>query len=181
MRVIGIDPGSRACGYGVIENNGNEFKYIDSGSIVPPKDCELPERLEIIYSNLIGIISKYNPAIMSIEEVFFAKNPKSAIKLGQARGVAVLAAATKKLEVNEYSPTQIKLAITGKGRANKSEIQKMLTYILGIKEFESLDQSDALAIAICHFNLSRFEGINGVALKTKKRRNKRFTLNDITS
>lgn len=181
MRVIGIDPGSRACGYGIIESYGNDFKYIDSGSIVPPVDCDLPERLQIIYSDLTDLIDTYKPSCMSIEEVFFAKNPKSAIKLGQARGVAVLAAATKKIVVNEYSPTQIKHAITGKGRANKSEIQKMLTYILGIKEFKSFDQSDAVAIAICHLNLSRFNNLNGISIKNKKRKNKRFTLNDITS
>lgn len=181
MRVIGIDPGSRACGFGVVESDGNNFNYIDSGSIIPPGDSELPDRLEIIYSDIVRIIDRFKPSCMSIEEVFFAKNPKSAIKLGQARGVAILAAATKKLSVNEYSPTQIKQAITGKGRANKTEIQKMLTYILGVKEFESTDQSDAVAIAICHLNLSRFEHSKGISIKNSRRRKKRFTLNDITS
>ncbi|NIP29896.1 MAG: crossover junction endodeoxyribonuclease RuvC, partial [Candidatus Dadabacteria bacterium] len=136
-------------------------------------------RLKIIYSGLSEVINKYSPTIMSIEDIFFAKNAKSAIKLGQARGVAVLAAAKNNLLVSEYSPTQIKLALTGKGRANKAEIQKMLLYMLDIKEFKNTDESDAVAIAICHINLSKFESVNGVEIRNNKRRNKRFKLNDI--
>lgn len=181
MRVIGVDPGSRACGYGVVESSGNDLKYIESGTIIPPPDNSLPKRLDHIYNGILDIIERFSPTCMSIEEIFFAKNAKSAIKLGQARGVAILAAANKELSVNEYAPTKIKLAITGKGRANKSEVQKMLNLLLGVDEFKSTDESDAVAIAICHINFSRFESISGISPKTNKRRNKRFTLNDISS
>ena len=181
MRVIGVDPGSRACGYGVVESSGNELKYIKSGTIVPPANCSLPKRLDHIYRGIVSVIDKFSPTCMSIEEIFFAKNAKSAIKLGQARGVAILAAANNELSVNEYAPTKIKLAITGKGRANKNEMQRMLSLLLGIDDFASTDESDAVATAICHINFSKFESINGFSPKTNKRRNKRFTLNDITS
>lgn len=181
MRVIGVDPGSRACGYAVVESSGNELRYIESGTIVPPADSSLPKRLNIIYKGITGVIDKFSPTCMSIEEIFFAKNAKSAIKLGQARGVAILAAANKELVVNEYAPTKIKLALTGKGRANKLEVQKMLLLLLGVNKFQSTDESDAVATAICHINFSKFESINGFSPKTNKRRNKRFTLNDITS
>lgn len=181
MRVIGVDPGSRACGYGVVESSGNELRYLHSGTIIPPLNHSLPERLDHIYRGIVKIIDTFSPSIMSIEEVFFAKNAKSAIKLGQARGVAILAAANKEISVSEYAPTKIKLALTGNGRANKSEIQKMLKFLLGIDHFDNTDESDAVATAICHINLSRFELKNGLTPGTNKRRKKRFTLNDISS
>ncbi len=181
MRVIGVDPGSRVCGYAVVESSGNDLRYIKSGTIIPPVDNSLPKRLDFIYSGILKVIEEFSPTCMSIEDIFFAKNAKSAIKLGQARGVAILAAASKELSVNEYAPTKIKLALTGKGRANKAEVQKMLTLLLGVDEFQNTDESDAVAIAICHINFSRFESMIGIAPKTNKRRNKRFTLNDISS
>lgn len=181
MRVIGVDPGSRACGYGVVESSGNELRYISSGTIIPPLNESLPNRLDHIYRGIVKIIEEYSPTIMSIEEIFFAKNAKSAIKLGQARGVAILAAANKDISVSEYAPTKIKLALTGNGRANKNEIQKILSFLLGVKQFDNTDESDAVATAICHINLSRFESVNGISVRTNKRRKKRFTLNDISS
>ena len=181
MRVIGVDPGSRACGYGIVENKNGCLNYITSGTIVLKPSLTLPERLQIIYSNLTETISEFAPDYMSIEEMFFAKNAKSAIKLGQARGVALLAAANKGIEVHEYAPTKVKLAITGSGRAKKFELQKMISYILGIDDIQQTDASDAIAIALCHINLSRSNKLPKIELNSNsRRRRRRFTLNDIS-
>ncbi len=182
MRVIGVDPGSRSCGYGILESDKNGLKHIVSGAITPPTAHTLSKRLHFIYSSLNEVIEKFSPDFMSIEEMFFAKNANSAIKLGQARGVALLAAENSGIEIFEYSPTKVKLAVTGSGRAKKFEIMKMVSYILKIEEFEKSDISDALAIALCHINISKLPDINGQDLQPRsRRRRKRFTLNDIAS
>ena len=134
MRVIGIDPGSRVCGYSVLEVDGETLTHLISGTIIPSQNYSLQRKLQIIYEKITEIIGSYSPSCMSIEEMFFAKNAKSAIKLGQARGVALLAAANSGLDVYEYAPTKIKLALTGKGRANKEEVKRMLQHIFGIDE-----------------------------------------------
>lgn len=181
-RVMGIDPGSRSCGYGVVESVGNGVRYVTSGTITPPASGSVAERLNDIYAGVLGVIDDYGPDAVSIEEMFFAKNARSAIKLGQSRGVAMLAAARRDVPVSEYAPTRVKLALTGKGRANKDEMQRMLGYMLGIGEFASADESDALAIAICHVNLSRY-GLSADAVPRtgSRRRKKRFTANDISA
>ncbi|MGI9534520.1 MAG: crossover junction endodeoxyribonuclease RuvC [Thermodesulfobacteriota bacterium] len=182
MRVIGIDPGSRSCGYGVLESNNGDLKHVVSGAITPPVSCNLSKRLKIIYSSLTEIIHLHSPQYMSIEEMFFAKNAKSAIKLGQARGVAILAAEIAGLQIYEYAPTKVKLAVTGSGRAKKFEIMKMVSYVLGIDDFEKSDISDALAIALCHINISKHPDLSGLDIKSRSgRKRTRFTINDITS
>ena len=181
MRVIGVDPGSRACGYGIVDSNNGSLKYVTSGTIILKSTLPLPERLKIIYSNLVEKIEEYTPDYMSIEEMFFAKNAKSAIKLGQARGVALLAAANAGLEIHEYAPTKVKLALTGSGRAKKFELQKMLSYVLGIDDIEQTDASDAIAIALCHINLYRSKKLPNIENNSNsRRRRRRFTLNDIS-
>ena len=182
MRVIGVDPGSRSCGYGILESNNGDLKHVVSGAISPPQSYSLSKRLQVIYSSLSEIIQIHSPQYMSVEEMFFAKNAKSAIKLGQARGVAMLAGENAGLQIYEYAPTRVKLAVTGSGRAKKFEIMKMVSYVLGIDDFEKSDISDALAIALCHINISKYPDLTGLDIKPKSgRKRKRFTLNDITS
>ena len=181
MRVIGVDPGSRSCGYGILESDTSGLIHIVSGAITPPPSHSLSKRLHLIYSSLNEVIEKFSPDLMSIEEMFFAKNANSAIKLGQARGVALLAAEISGIQIFEYSPTKVKLAVTGSGRAKKFEIMKMVSYILKIEEFEKSDISDALAIALCHINISKLPELSQDLQPRSRRRRKRFTLNDIAS
>lgn len=181
MRVIGIDPGTRVCGYGVIESRNGEINHITSGIIKPASALAIPERLKSIYDSILRVIEEHSPDIMSIEDVFFSKNVKSAIKLGEARGVALLAASSAGISIYEYPPTKVKLALTGRGRANKTEVQKMLFRILGVSDFETEDASDAVAIALCHINLSRIEQKLGSEFVQPRRRRRRFTLDDLPS
>jgi crossover junction endodeoxyribonuclease RuvC len=179
MKVIGIDPGSKCCGYGVIEVSGGDIKHMASGSITPGHDLLLYQRLKSIYEELLSVIGEHSPDVMSVEDIFFAKNARSAIKLGEARGVVLLAASNTGIPVYEYSATKVKLALTGQGRANKSEVQKMLSMMLGKSDFETEDASDALAVALCHVNNSRIEARLGKEFTRPRSKRRRFTLNDI--
>lgn len=181
MRVIGIDPGSRMCGYGVLETRNGQIIHIANGCIAPSPALPLFKRLRIIYDGISGVIDEHRPGAMSVEEIFFAKNAKSAIKLGEARGVALLAASVSGITIHEYPPTRIKMALTGRGRATKNEVQKMLSMLLGIKEFESQDASDAVAIAFCHINLSRMTEKLGAEYTAPGRKRRRFTIDDLPS
>jgi crossover junction endodeoxyribonuclease RuvC len=181
MRVLGVDPGSRVCGYGVLESRNGELIHIESGGIIPSPNFSLPLRLKVIYEGLREVIERSSPDAMSIEDVFFAKNAKSALKLGEARGVALLAAATSGIPVYEYAPTEIKLALTGKGRAGKLEVQKIISRILGIPRWKRADVSDAIAIALCHINLSETKERLGGEIIRPRRRRRRWTEDDITS
>ena len=147
MRVIGIDPGSRVCGYGVLEAQNGEIIHLASGCIVPKSTLPLNERLKVIYDGILKVIDRHSPEVMSIEDIFFAKNASSALKLGQARGVAILAGSNSGISVHEYAPTKVKLALTGRGRANKAEVQNMLSRLLGVTQWEKEDASDAVADA----------------------------------
>jgi crossover junction endodeoxyribonuclease RuvC len=181
MRVIGIDPGSRVCGYGVLESRNGDISHLASGSITPGHGLPLYQRLKIIYESLLKVIGEHSPEAMSIEDIFFAKNAKSAIKLGEARGVALLAASNSGIAIFEYPPKKVKLALTGSGRASKGDVRRMLSIILGVSEFETEDASDALAIALCHINLSRIESRLGKEFTEPRKRRRRFTLNDLPS
>jgi crossover junction endodeoxyribonuclease RuvC len=158
MIILGIDPGSRLLGYGLIEKNGNQVRVMDHGTVQLfhkeykgiPVDETTPSRLKEIFVKLSEIIVQYKPQIMAVEKVFFAKNAVSALKLGQARGVVLLTAALHDLEIYEYSVTEVKSIITGHGRADKEQVAKMLTLVLGATEFATLDASDALALALAH-------------------------------
>jgi crossover junction endodeoxyribonuclease RuvC len=154
MRVLGIDCGGEYTGYGVVEmHSTGTLSCLTSGAIkLSPRD-KLPIRLSRIYMHLGAIISEHQPDEVAIEDVFYALNVKSALKLGQVRGVAMLAAAAAGLEVSEYSPLTIKSSVVGYGRAEKLQVQHMVTRLLGLSEPpEPLDASDALAIAICHLH-----------------------------
>ena len=151
MRILGIDPGYAILGYGVLDMIGNRFVTVDYGSITTDSSMEMPERLMALYDGLTEIIEKYQPEEASIEELFFNNNAKTAILVGEARGVAVLACAKHHLKISEYTPLQIKQALVGYGRADKKQVQAMVKAILNLDEIPKPDDTaDAVAAAICH-------------------------------
>ncbi len=152
MRVIGIDPGSVICGYGVVDMEGNSFKLVEYGVIKAKIQSEdFNGRLKILNDSVDRIIKRTNPDISAFETIFYAKNVQSLVKLSHARAVAILSATQNELPVFEYSPNEIKKSVTGKGKAGKEQVQFMVKKILSITETpEFLDSTDALAIAICH-------------------------------
>lgn len=149
ITILGVDPGSRITGVGVISAQGNDLKHVFSESIKLPK-ADLPERLQAIYSRLQAVIAQTRPDIAVIEKVFIAKNPQSALVLGHARGAAMLAAVNNALPVIEYSATEIKKTVVGRGRADKAQVQHMMRILLGLRVAPEEDASDALAAAVCH-------------------------------
>ncbi|MCI7145285.1 MAG: crossover junction endodeoxyribonuclease RuvC [Clostridiales bacterium] len=151
MKILGIDPGYAILGYGVIEKTGNRFIPCTYGSLTTHKDMPMPDRLELLYDGLREIIVSEEPEVASIEELYFNNNAKTAINVGQARGVAMLACIKSGLEIAEYTPLQIKQALVGYGRADKHQVQMMVKTILNLKEIPKPDDTaDALAAAICH-------------------------------
>ncbi len=154
MVILGIDPGSRITGYGLIRQVGNKVHYIDSGCI-RVADLEMPERLGVIFNSLQQIIELNQPDEVAIEQVFMGKNADSALKLGQARGAAMVAAVNAKRPVAEYSAKQVKQAVVGKGAAAKSQVQQMVQYLLLLSDVPQEDAADALAIAICHAHMGQ--------------------------
>ena len=158
MRILGIDPGYAIMGYGVVELIGNKFKVIEYGSIMTESRKNMTDRLKHIYYELMQLINRTDPDVAAIEELFFNTNTTTAIKVGQARGVSILASANSAIETNEYTPLQVKMALTGYGRADKKQVQHMTKTILNLKEVPKPDDTaDALAIAICHGH-SNFSG-----------------------
>ncbi len=151
MRILGVDPGSECTGYGIIDSDGTCHRAILYGAVKTRPRRPFPERLLKIYTDLTGILSRENPEVMAIEGIFYAANVQSALRLGHARGVALLVAAQHRMGVFEYSPLEIKNAIVGYGRAEKSQIQGMVRFLLGLPEIPTPDDAaDALAVAICH-------------------------------
>ncbi|MCQ2545413.1 MAG: crossover junction endodeoxyribonuclease RuvC [Clostridia bacterium] len=151
MKILGIDPGYAILGWGIIEKTGNRFRPVDYGAITTDKDMQMPERLQVLYDELREIIREYNPDVASIEKLFFNTNTTTAINVGQARGVAILACIKGNLQVAEYTPLEIKQALVGYGRADKKQIQFMVKTMLNLKEVPKPDDTaDALAAAICH-------------------------------
>ncbi|MES9905009.1 MAG: crossover junction endodeoxyribonuclease RuvC [Sedimenticola sp.] len=147
-RILGIDPGSRVTGFGIIESNGDRSLHIAGGCIRVEGD--FPKRLGEIYRGLSAVVSEHQPDEMAIEQVFMAKNPSSALKLGQARGAAICACVMADLEVFEYTPRMIKQAVVGSGAAAKDQVQHMVKRILNLDGKLAEDESDALAVAIAH-------------------------------
>jgi crossover junction endodeoxyribonuclease RuvC len=150
MRVLGIDPGSRITGYGIIDKEGNRLVHVDNGAIFTDSQRDFPMRLQRIYRGLTEVIEQYRPDAVAVENIFFATNVQSALKLGQARGAAIVAGVNAGLPVFEYSALQVKQAVVGHGRADKHQVQKMLKVLLNLPEIAQEDASDALATAICH-------------------------------
>jgi len=151
MRILGIDPGYAIMGWGVLDYNGNKFKPVDYASIETAAHTPMPERLNILYEGLDEVIRKYEPEEAAIEELFFNNNEKTAIMVGEARGVALLACERNGLRIFEYTPLQIKQSLVGFGRAEKKQVQTMVRIILNLKEVPKPDDTaDAVAAAICH-------------------------------
>lgn len=166
MIILGIDPGTAITGYGVIENNKGKLKFVDYGCILTDKKMKMPERLDLLGEELKKIIKKYKPQAMAVEELFFFKNAKTIITVGQARGVILFVGknvgknVNKKqgLDIYEYTPLQVKQAVVGYGRADKKQVQQMVKAILGLNEIPKPDDAaDALAIAICCASSMKFE------------------------
>lgn len=149
--ILGIDPGSRLTGYGIINAVGNKLEYVCCGSIKLPA-VDHPERLKLIFDNIGLLIEQHMPEQCAIEEVFLGKSVSSALKLGQARGAAIVACMHHNLEVSEYSPRKVKQAIVGNGGAGKEQVQHMVKILLGVSGEVQADAADALALAICHAN-----------------------------
>lgn len=152
MRVLGIDPGSNTTGYGIIDKNGSHLLHVDNGCLTTRRTSPLPDRLNQIHESLIEIIEKFHPDCVAIEEIFFSKNVSSALRLGESRGVALLAAAQKGIAIHEYPTRVVKQAITGYGQASKEQMQQMIQRLLHLPEPAQEDASDALALAICHIH-----------------------------
>lgn len=153
MRVLGIDPGSRITGYGVVDKErGGKLAHVCNGHLLLEPSDPLPERLLAISNALKGIIDEFKPDAMSIESIFFSKNVDSAIKLGEARGIPLLCAASSGVPVYEYAPRSVKQAVTGYGNATKEQVQKMVRMLLRTQAVLKPDAADALAIAICHIH-----------------------------
>jgi len=155
MRIIGVDPGSDTTGYGVIDSDGRHYELVEYAGIRGPKHLSFAERLLAISRKLEEVIERLTPQACAIEDSFFAVNVKSALKLGQARGAVLVAAARAGVQVFEYTPLEVKSALVGYGRAEKHQVQEMVRVLLGMKGVpEPLDASDALAVAICHINIA---------------------------
>lgn len=151
--VLGIDPGTLVTGYGVVAASGSSFQLLASGTILNRRDTPLPVRLGAIYTGLLEVISRHHPHEVAIETAFYGKNAQSALKLGQARGVSILAAVLQDLPLAEYAPREIKKAVTGNGNASKDQVQYMVRAMLQPRPASmKLDTSDAIAAAICHLS-----------------------------
>lgn len=150
MRIIGIDPGTALLGFGVIDAD-NDPELVDFGAVETVVGVPMPDRLLFLYDAITKLIAQYQPDVMSVEQLFFARNVTTAITVGQARGVALLAAAQAKLGVVEYTPSQVKHAIAGYGKADKQQMQEMVRILLGMEYAPQPDDAaDALAVALCH-------------------------------
>lgn len=147
--ILGIDPGSRVCGYGLIKAVGNKLEYISSGCI-RVEHLPFMDRLQNIHAGISEIIKKYQPDEVALEEIFVGKSAVSALKLGQARGAVIVACTNQGLSIHEYPPNQIKKALVGRGRAEKSQMQHMVTSILALSSMPQKDAADALCVAVCH-------------------------------
>jgi crossover junction endodeoxyribonuclease RuvC len=147
--ILGIDPGSRVTGFGVINARGNGNEYLASGCIRVGQG-DLPERLKKIFDSVSELIERYSPQEMAIEQVFMAKSAGSALKLGQARGAAIVATASHSIPVSEYSAKQIKQSVVGNGGADKQQVQHMVKTLLKLPDYPPEDAADALAAALCH-------------------------------
>jgi crossover junction endodeoxyribonuclease RuvC len=166
VRIFGVDPGSIRTGYGCVETDGTRHQLVSCGVISAPAGSALPERLHAIHDGLTRLLKQTAPHCVVIENLFHAKNVKSALVLGHARGVAVLAAVEAGLALVEYTPAEIKLAVVGYGRAEKPQVQQMVKLLLGLAELPSpYDASDALAAALCHAH----SGTSAIASRASRR------------
>jgi crossover junction endodeoxyribonuclease RuvC len=165
MRVLGIDPGTAITGYGVVEEETGNVRALTFGAIRTPSDRPLAVRLQLIYRGVRQLTREWQPNVAAVEELFFGSNVRTALSVGQARGVVLLALADAGLEVIEYTPLVVKQAITGYGGADKAQMQEMVRLLLGLAEPPYPDDAaDALAVAICHLHSSRLAALSGTTL-----------------
>jgi len=151
MKIIGIDPGTQCTGFGIIEFDNNRLAVIKSGVIHPNTSFDMPQKLELIYDKIINQIKIHSPDEFSLETAFYGKNVQSTLKIGYVRGVALLAAAHTNLKFAEYSPREVKKAVVGNGAASKEQVQFMVKKLLALRKIKiEFDETDALAVAICH-------------------------------
>ena len=155
MRVLGVDPGSRITGYGVLEEQNREISFVEAGVIKPPEKMPFSQKIHRIFQGLVEIIDRCAPDAVAVEDLFFAKNARSSLKLGHARGAALIAAGQHNIPVFEYTPLEIKKSVVGYGRADKEQVRSMVNIMLRLTKQVPLDASDALAAAICHINSAR--------------------------
>ena len=162
MLVLGIDPGTAITGYGLVESDAGELKLVGCGTITTSAKESLPARLQTIYHELSRIIVTYRPAEAAVEELFFARNARTALAVGHARGVTLLALADAGLPIYEYTPLQVKQTVTGYGQADKRQVQEMVRLVLELPEvLKPDDAADAAAVAICHIHSSRLSRLIG--------------------
>ena len=156
-RVLGVDPGSRIMGYGVIDVRGTRLNHVDSGTVTISSRRPMEARLLSVFESITGLIARHAPGLLSVEDVFYARNVRSAITLGQARGAVMIAASKAGLAVHTYAPAEIKMAVAGSGRAEKGQVQVMVRAILSLEALPPVDAADALAAAICHAQRSKLD------------------------
>ncbi len=159
MRVLGIDPGSQITGWGLLEHTAGRSRHVASGAIRLGSGRPLPERLLVLEQALAPLLDRYRPEVCALERIFMARNAQSALVLGHARGVIVVAMARREIPICEYSPTQVKQAVVGEGRVSKEQIQRMVAMLLAYKAPLQADEADALAIALTHTAFARFREI----------------------
>ena len=152
IRLLGVDPGLRRTGWGVIESDGVRLSYVASGAVTSAADEPLALRLRVLFDGLIDVIATYKPKEAAVEETFVNKDARATLKLGQARGMALLAPSMKGLNVFEYPPNLVKKTVVGAGHADKHQVQTMIGFLLPTAKFGNADEADALAVAICHAN-----------------------------
>lgn len=151
MKILGVDPGTLITGFGIIQYEKNKLTYITSGIIKPPPRTSMGIRLRIIYDDLFSLIKTFEPDEFAIETAFYGKNIQSTMKIGYARGISILAAVQNNINTAEYSPRSIKQAVVGKGAASKKQVQFMITRLLALGNSDkTFDETDALAVAVCH-------------------------------
>jgi crossover junction endodeoxyribonuclease RuvC len=168
MRVFGIDPGSDRTGYGCVDSDGRRHRLVKCGTVRTGPAAAFPDQLRIIYRELSSLLAEYRPECVAIENIFHALNARSALKLGHARGVAMLAAIEAGVTVVEYTPAEIKRAIVGYGRAEKPQVAQMVKLLLGLDAIpRSHDATDALAVAICHLHTGVAAGLTSRPPATK--------------
>jgi crossover junction endodeoxyribonuclease RuvC len=168
MRILGIDPGSTATGFGLIERLDGNLIHVAHGTLKPPRTAELAERLSFLHRGLSDIIDRYRPEVAVVEQVFVARNPNSAVVLGQARGALLAALGSANLRVCEYTPRAVKQSVVGTGAAAKAQVQAMVTRTCQLAQTPHTDAADALAIAICHATAGRLVDLGVRRGKTRR-------------
>ncbi|MCZ6601492.1 MAG: crossover junction endodeoxyribonuclease RuvC [Planctomycetota bacterium] len=166
LRIVGIDPGTQIIGFALLEKKGSQVQFVEAGVIRAPRGAHIAARLRKIYEGLLEVIRRTEPDVVVVEQAFFGKSVRDALRIGEGRGIALLAAGTFNLPVAEYAPAQVKKAATGNGRARKSQVQDMVRRMLDLKEIPPPDAADAIAIALCHCHRSALNERIGVEAKS---------------